>query len=180
MDSPEEKFRSLYPGEPIPDWAYQRLEEAPRFIEVERKPAYVPLHKLVGTSHQRYYEGTWMQALENLKRDDYGAKRVKSIDYWVLNKFKDGRGAMSRFPVQVLYIEEDDKYYTLAGNHRMILVKFRGDQSVCIKNVIHARKKLPPPELPPVEVRVDPQPTWFESLILSVLARIAGLFRGHN
>lgn len=180
MNSPEEKFRDLYPNEAVPDLAYQRVAVAPKFSERVTKPAFVPLHKLVGTNHPRYYERTWMQALENLKRDKYDAERVKTIDYWILNKFKDGRGVMSRFPVQVLYIEEDDKYYTLAGNHRMILVKLRGDESVCIKNVIHAWKELPAPELPPVEVRVDPQPTWLEDLILSGLARIAGLFRGRN
>ena len=180
MTSPEERFGQLYPNQSIPSWVCQRLTAAPKFIERVTKPAYVPLHKLVGTSHQRYYEGTWMQALENLERDDYDAKKVKTIDYWVLNKFEDGKGAVSRFPVQVLYIEEDNKYYTLAGNHRMILVKLRGDQSVCIKNVIHARKELPPPELPPVEVRLDPQPTWLESLVLSVLVRITGLFRGRD
>lgn len=178
MNSPEEKFEQLYPNQSIPSWAYQRLQEAPRFIELERKPAYVPLNKLVGTSHERYHKGTWMQALVNLKRDDYDAEKVEAIDYWVLNKLPLWK--VRNDSVCLLYIQEDDQYYTLRGNHRMILIKLRGDESVCIKNVIHARKELLSPELPRVEVRIDPQPTWLDDLIFSVRASIGELFRGRD
>lgn len=178
MNSPEERFGQLYPNQSIPSWAYQQLEEAPRFTELERKPAYVPLHKVVGTSHERYYKKTWMQALVNLKRDDYDAQKVKAIDYWVLNKLPPWK--VRNDSVCLLYIHEDDRYYILRGNHRMVLVKLRGDESVCIKNVIHAQKAPSLPELPRVEVRVDSQPTWLEGLVFSVLARIAELFRGRD
>jgi hypothetical protein len=174
---PESIFYEWELGEFIPEWAHQQIEMGPKYISHETKAVQVPLAKLVGTYHDKYSGSTWLQALGKFKRKGYDATLVRTINYEVLNKLHLLKPSGIRTDaVTVVYIEDLDKYYIIDGNHRLILVKLRGDESVLIDNVQIARLKPAPTPTPEIEPRVPVEPTAFDSFFSNVLAGVARLF----
>ncbi len=119
----EEQYAILFPGKPIPAWAYEkiRLFDDQRYDTRTGVVETVPFSRVVGTTHQRYGNKlTWLQMLAYAKkRSNFTPDRIKG-----LLAFDPSR-------LDLVRIDKTDEYYLRGeGNHRLTAFKLAGIESI--------------------------------------------------
>lgn len=119
----EEQYAILFPGKPIPAWAYEkiRLFDDQRYYTRTGTVETVSLSRVVGTTHQSYGSKlTWLQMLAYAKkRSNFTPERIK------------GLLASDPSRLDFIRIESTDEYYLCGeGNHRLTAFKLAGIESI--------------------------------------------------
>lgn len=131
----EEHYNVLFPGKPIPAWAYEkiRLFDDQRYDTKIGVVETVPLRRVVGTAHWSYGNKlTWLEMLT------YAKKR---------SNFRPDRfqGLLASDPAKLdlVRIDQTDEYYLYGeGNHRLTAFKLAGIESIeCLVYVAFPKAK---------------------------------------
>ncbi len=127
--TPIEVFNYFFPNKPLPEWAENQslYLDTNKFKQGEIISEKVILSKIVGSTHWSYcnykFSRTWLEALHNLQ--DLHTFSPDKLD--VINTSSG---------VTLYKVVEDDLYYILDGNHRVTLLKFKGDETHYFNRII--------------------------------------------
>ena len=116
--SPEQNYARLFPGQPIPAWALEKIDllEEGEFIISEGGVELVPLAQVVGTRHYAYGGLRWLDMVTRGQKSDNF-----SLDNW------PGFLNADTSDLSFVRIAGTTSYYLQSeGNHRLAALKLAG------------------------------------------------------